>query len=56
MTKITVPPFNKRGSYFWLVYWALFLWPVAIAYYFMRSWKEEADARLEWEVEQGWHD
>jgi|SRR3989344_1866150 len=30
---------KPRGSGFWLCFWILVFWPVAIVYYFMRRWK-----------------
>lgn len=29
---------KPKGSWFWLIVWILLLWPVAVVYYFMRSW------------------
>ena len=48
------PPFKAAGSVGWLVFWIIFFWPVAIAYYCMRSWGQEKKIRLDWERKNGW--
>lgn len=33
---------KPRGNWGWLVFWTLMCFPIAIVYYFMRSWGKEA--------------